>query len=88
MKEQIPNVWRLIMHKMYTLVPPRLISAAVMRLLIFVSFYPVTSTAAMMGEHGMMGGWFMVLCMAVVVLLFVALILAIMALVKYLFPKK
>jgi hypothetical protein len=36
----------------------------------------------------MMGGWFMVLCMAVVVLLFVALILAIMALVKYLFPKK
>jgi hypothetical protein len=59
-----------------------------MRLLIFVSFYPVTSIAAMMGEHGMMGGWFMVLCMAVVVLLFVALILAIMALVKYLFPKK
>jgi hypothetical protein len=39
-----------------------------MRLLIFVSFYPVTSIAAMMGEHGMMGGWFMVLCMAVVVL--------------------
>lgn len=39
-------------------------------------------------EGGIMSvGWFMVLCMATMVLLFVVLILAIMAMIKWLFPR-
>jgi hypothetical protein len=42
----------------------------------------------MMDGNMMMGGWFMVICILLGILLFVALVLSILALLKYLFGKK
>ncbi|MBA2410153.1 MAG: hypothetical protein H0V62_10405 [Gammaproteobacteria bacterium] len=77
------------MRKTNLVAARKLLTAVMLPLLSLIAFYPAASVAGMMAENGMMmGGWFMLLCMAVVVLLFVALVLAIMALVKYLLSKQ
>lgn len=71
----------------------RLVKLSSFALTVLMATLPASAALAQAGQEGMMdngmmgGGWIMIACVLLGILLFIALILAILALLKYLLGK-